>query len=121
MADQMKSQKLFYIADYFGNYYRLNENNELVASAGVNAAGVFTEQEIQDRIGQGKKHKYYRMEPVDMPHLEKSSTGAEVSEPQKICEKNNARIQSTGFNLACFTFFTKQSFRIWKERFENGG
>lgn len=41
MADQTKTQKLFYIADYFGNYYRLNENNELIASAGVNTAGVY--------------------------------------------------------------------------------
>lgn len=118
MVDQTKTQKLFYIADYFGNYYRLNENNELIASAGVNTAGVFTEQEVQERMGQGKKLKYYRKVPVDLPQLESSSQDTEETELQRICEKNDTRTESPSFNPACFTVDDLSQIN-WKEFLKN--
>ena len=52
-------QDIYFIADSFGNYYRINDKDELVVAADKRDAGTFSYQEVQERIGKDKRAKYY--------------------------------------------------------------
>lgn len=57
--------KLYYIMDYSGNYYRTNDRNDLVVAKNVNEASVFSFMEANKRINIGHKSKFYFMTPVE--------------------------------------------------------
>lgn len=57
--------KLYYIMDYSGNYYRTNDRNELVIVKNANEASVFSFVEANKRINIGHKNKFYLMTPVE--------------------------------------------------------
>ena len=57
-------QQMYYIMDSFGNYYRVGANQQLVAAGGADEAGVFSFFEANQRIGSGKKSKFYTTVPV---------------------------------------------------------
>ncbi len=57
--------KLYYIMDYSGNYYRTNERNDLVVVKNANEASVFSFIEANKRINSGHKNKFYFMTPVE--------------------------------------------------------
>lgn len=48
-----------------GNYYRINDNNQLVAAKDRDEADFFDLRTANDRIGTGKKAKFYYTIPVD--------------------------------------------------------
>lgn len=54
-----------YIMDGNGNYYRLNGNDQLVVAGSKDEASVFTSVEADERIGRGKKARFYHTIPVD--------------------------------------------------------
>ena len=54
-----------YIMDGNGNYYTVNGNNQLVVARDKDEAGVFTFFEANQRIGGGKRAKFYATIPVD--------------------------------------------------------
>ncbi len=57
--------KLYYIMDYSGNYYRTNDRNDLVFVRNVSEASVFSFVEANKRINTGHKNKFYFMTPVE--------------------------------------------------------
>lgn len=54
-----------YIVDGNGNYYTVNGNDQLVVARDKDEAGVFTFFEANQRIGGGKRAKFYVTIPVD--------------------------------------------------------
>lgn len=62
MENQLSMQ---YIMDGSGHYYRVNGNNQLVVADGREDASVFTFSEANQRIGNGKKAKFYQTIPVE--------------------------------------------------------
>ena len=51
----MGTDSLYYIRDYSGNYYRINNINELVAVRNETDATVFNYDQAKSHIGTGKK------------------------------------------------------------------
>lgn len=68
---------MHYIVDSFGNYYRVNGNDQLVAARCRDEASVFTIVEANKRIGVGKKARFYQTIPVDVGSEENN-----VDEPE---------------------------------------
>lgn len=54
-----------YIMDGNGNYYTVNGNDQLVVARDKDEAGVFTFFEANQRIGGGKRAKFYVTVPID--------------------------------------------------------
>jgi hypothetical protein len=54
-----------YIMDGNGNYYTVNGKDQLVVAKDKDEASVFTFVEANQRIGGGKKAKFYHTIPVD--------------------------------------------------------
>ena len=52
----MGADSLYYIRDYSGNYYRINNVNELVAVRNETDATVFNYDQAKSHIGTGKKN-----------------------------------------------------------------
>lgn len=71
--------KLYYIMDYSGNYYRLNDKNDLVIAKDMDEAAAFSFVEANKRINGGHKSKFYMTIPVDEGHEEYSQNEEEVS------------------------------------------
>lgn len=81
----MKTDSLYYIMDYSGNYYRVNKENQLVVSANSEEATVFTFAQANDRICGGKKSAFYCIIPIDGkndPVKDKRVTEKTVKEPK---------------------------------------
>lgn len=62
----MGADSLYYIRDYSGNYYRINNVNELVAVRNETDATVFNYDQARSHIGIGKKSAFYRTIPIEM-------------------------------------------------------
>ncbi len=60
----MKTDSLYYIMDYSGNYYRTDMSDQLVTTSEKDAT-VFTFTQANSRIGTGKKATFYCMVPID--------------------------------------------------------
>ena len=58
------SSEMHFIVDGSGNYYRVNDRNELVAVDNREDASVFSFVEANQRIGGGKKAHFYSVIPV---------------------------------------------------------
>jgi len=61
----MGTDSLYYIRDYSGNYYRINNVNELVAVRNETDATVFNYDQAKSHIGTGKKSAFYRAIPIE--------------------------------------------------------
>lgn len=57
----MDTGKRYYITDTEGHYYRLDEKNSLVVAANSSNAALFTIQEVNSRIGTGRRSRFYRV------------------------------------------------------------
>lgn len=68
--------KLHYIIDGSGNYYRIDGNNQLVIAENRDAASLFSLEEASERIGYGKKSQFYATLPMDEAVAEKSQDKA---------------------------------------------
>ena len=58
------SSEMYFIVDGSGNYYRVNDRNELIAVDNREDASVFSFVEANQRIGGGKKAHFYSVIPV---------------------------------------------------------
>ncbi len=76
--------KLYYIMDYSGNYYRTNDRNDLVFVRNVSEASVFSFVEAKKRINTGQKNKFYFMTPVEDVQEEYRSDGEEMESVKKL-------------------------------------
>lgn len=70
MDDLGVMNKLHFIIDSTGKYYRVNGNNQLVIAKDRNDAGVFSFMEANQRIGSGKKAHFYTTIPVEEDEAE---------------------------------------------------
>ena len=70
--------KLYYIMDYSGHYFRLNDRNDLVIAKSVDEAAIFSFVEANRRINVGQKNKFYLMAPVEENHEEYHSEDEEA-------------------------------------------
>lgn len=61
----MGTDSLYYIRDYSGNYYRINNVNELVVVRNETDATVFNYDQAKSHIGTGKKSAFYRAIPIE--------------------------------------------------------
>lgn len=60
--------KRYYIVDtHSGNYYKLDERGQLVQARNSDEAALFTGREAKQRIGAGKKARFYTM--VEVPEI----------------------------------------------------
>lgn len=71
MNDLNNLGKMHYIMDNSGNYYRVNSKDQLVTAGSREEAGVFTFLEANQRIGDGKKARFYTAIPVNEEEEEK--------------------------------------------------
>lgn len=60
----MKTDSLYYIMDYSGNYYRTDMSDQLITASEKDAT-VFTFTQANSRIGTGKKATFYCMIPIE--------------------------------------------------------
>lgn len=71
--------KLYYIMDYGGHYFRLNDKNDLVIAKNMDEAAIFSFVEANRRINVGQKNKFYLMTPVEENHEEYHREDEEVN------------------------------------------
>lgn len=64
MCDVDITRKLHYIVDGSGNYYRVNNKDQLVIAKERRDAGVFSYVDANQRIGAGKKSHFYSAIPI---------------------------------------------------------
>lgn len=78
----MDTEKRYHIVDTSGNYYKLNEKDNLVVARNSDEATLFSLREANSRIGSGRKAHFYNvLEAVDIAHVEENATVAEGSYP----------------------------------------
>lgn len=70
-TDMKNAYGMQFIMDGSGNYYRTNDNNQLVVAAGREEATEFTLVDANQRIGGGKKATFYFTIPVEERPTEK--------------------------------------------------
>ena len=74
------TEKRYHIVDTSGNYYKLNEKDNLVVARNSNEATLFSLFEANSRIGSGRKARFYNViEAVDIALVEDDITVAEDS------------------------------------------
>lgn len=80
--------KMYYIVDGCGNYYRINAKDQLVVAGSRDEAGVFSFFEANQRIGGGKKTHFYSTIPVEeSEEKEEVTPTADISEAAQIMPK----------------------------------
>ena len=65
MEDTIKNNDMYYIMDLSKNYYRIDSQNQLVAAAGKECAGVFTMRVVFNKVGGGKRASFYNVVSID--------------------------------------------------------
>ena len=65
MEDTIKNNDMYYIMDLSKNYYRIDSQNQLVAAAGKECAGVFTMRDVFNKVGGGKRASFYNVVSID--------------------------------------------------------
>lgn len=78
--------KLYYIMDYSGNYYRVNDRDDLVIAKNTDEAAVFSFVEANKRLSVGHKKKFYFMTPIEDTHEEYQNSEEEESVSGNIAE-----------------------------------
>lgn len=66
MDSAMVMERMYYIIDGRGNYYRTNEEDQLIVSRDKENADLFELKEANKRINSGKKMYFYSILPADM-------------------------------------------------------
>lgn len=77
----MGTDSLYYIMDYGGNYYRVNQTDQLVAVTSEQDATVFTFAQANRRISAGKKASFYCMVPI-------GDEGVEIENETELLQNN---------------------------------
>lgn len=70
----------YYIMDMSGNYYMVGSKNELVLAQDKNMASVFSGKEAVEKVGSGKKAKFYKIVSVDDEITEVDLSTIEITE-----------------------------------------
>lgn len=65
MDSAMVMEKMYYIIDGKGNYYRMNDEDQLIVSQDKETADLFDLKEANKRINSGRKMYFYSILPAD--------------------------------------------------------
>lgn len=65
MDSAMVMERMYYIIDGNGNYYRTNDEDQLIVSQGRDNADLFALKEANKRINSGRKMYFYSILPAD--------------------------------------------------------
>lgn len=96
--------KLYYIMDYSGNYYRINDKNDLVIAKNTNEAAVFSFIEANKRINVGHKNRFYLMKPIkDMNEEYQNNEDEVIENSQPVLEYDISQIDWQEY-LTHFTY-----------------
>ena len=82
-TNMLDIDKLYYIMDYSGHYFRLNDKDDLVIARDMDEAAVFSFVEANRRINGGHKSKFYMMTPVEEGHVEYGQNEEEAKDLRK--------------------------------------
>lgn len=85
MEDTIKNNDMYYIVDLSKNYYRIDSQNQLVAAAGKECAGVFTMRDVFNKVGGGKRASFYNVVSIDGSKIINCSM---LPESEKIIDNN---------------------------------
>ncbi len=89
MSNLVSVNKMHYIVDECGNYYRVNGCDQLIVAGSRDEAGVFGFIEANKRIGGGRKAHFYSVIPVDENVEEEEEVPSEkVEEDYATCEED---------------------------------
>lgn len=69
----------YYILDMSGNYYMVGSKNELMPAQDKDMASVFSGKEAVERVGTGKKAKFYKIVNVDDETSEVDPSAIEIT------------------------------------------
>lgn len=61
----MSENKLYYIMDLSGNYYKISENGQLCIVISGETAQIFSSDEVMKHVGIGKKSQFYKVIQVN--------------------------------------------------------
>lgn len=70
----MNFDTLYYIRDYSGNYYKVDNNDQLVVADSEKNAMIFTYAQANRRLSAGKKMAFYYMEQIQEGDLKNSGS-----------------------------------------------
>ena len=87
-------QKLYFIVDGCGNFYRLNGKKELVAAADKRDAGTFSYLEVQERIGTSRQSKFYKAIEADSADSFTETSMSTVIENEKIQKISDVKAET---------------------------
>ena len=80
MDSAMVMECMYYIIDGSGNYYRTNDEDQLIVSQGKDNADLFELKDANKRINSGRKMYFYSILPADTGKtLESQVTVSEMS------------------------------------------
>ena len=71
MESAMVAEQMYYIIDGSGNYYRLNDEKQLIVSRGKDNADLFELNEANQRLSNGRKKSFYSIVPADIENTVK--------------------------------------------------
>lgn len=76
----MNFDTLYYIRDYSGNYYKVDNNDQLVVADSEKNAMIFTYAQANRRLSAGKKMAFYYMEQIQEGAVEMEAADEEECE-----------------------------------------
>ena len=76
----MNLDTLYYIRDYSGNYYKVDNNDQLVVADSEKNAMIFTYAQANRRLSAGKKMAFYYMEQMQEGAVEREAADEEECE-----------------------------------------
>lgn len=90
MDGAMVLEKMYYIIDGRGNYYRINDEDQLIVSQDIENADLFELQEANKRINTGMKRYFYSILPADkITSLQNEATmSVEGNDEEEIIESH---------------------------------
>jgi hypothetical protein len=84
--------KMYYITDTSGNYYKIGANGNLVAAASSEEATLFTLRQANERVGSGRKSRFYCIIETEVEDTEPTYSAPEydhVTKPTMFDGLNN--------------------------------
>lgn len=89
MDSAMVMDRMYYIIDGRGNYYRMNEEDQLIVSQNKETADLFDLKEANKRINNGRKMYFYSILPADLSESVQSAEPLREEEKQDVSGSNS--------------------------------
>lgn len=90
--------KMYYIMDYSGNYYRNNDRDDLVIAKNSDEAAIFSFIDANKRINSGHKNKFYLLRPVEESH--EVYQDREIYETETLVQVNDLSVPVLEYDIS---------------------